>query len=412
MDELGLPITEYKYTLESALCVPSSVHGYSLSVEYMRDWFIEKFDPSYFKTVYINGKHVLDDYKRFSIGQLLKIEKPAVAITPMINFEYDRDRQDIYLGGKELLLGRFNHNKSFFKDWEKNVFLGLNLRELEVGFNYKIRVGTRAQQVDLYRHMELAFRIGSTQYEYISVDFHIPMELMLNIAISEGYEILNDKIVDLVGFVNNINSHSEFPVVYKLRTINGCNEFFIRVPNVYVHIACLDKLQADDGEREGSLENNFHVEMNAVLRIMVPHYYVYKSAQKITKFIPTLDSNTFGIYEFKIFDIPEINDRKWNKYVVTAYEFDKDDLLLENVQIDISSLFNNNIKKVIDNQISIGISPASFMDLVLYNYSEDSDCTVDWINMKLIVPKAISGRIHIVIYIDTIFYNEQLLTLK
>lgn len=412
-DNNGLPIVEYKYNLDASLCVPSSVHGYSLAVEYMRDWFLEKFDPGYFQTIFINGKHILDDYKRFSIGEIVKKRKPAVAITPIINFDYDRGNQDMYMGGRQMLIGKFNHEKSFFRDWENNIFLGLNLRELEVGFNYKVRVSTRAQQIDLLRHMEMSFRVGLTQYEYINVDFHIPMEIILNVANHAGFEVdKDDNIVDIIGFVNYVNSRSEFPVVYKLRTINGNNEFFIRVPNVFAHIAAAEKLQVDDGEREGALDNNFHVDMNCTLRIMVPHYYVYKSAQKITKFIPTMDSNVFGMYTIKIFDIPEINDRKWNKYIVTGYEFNKNDLNKKDIHIDISPLFNKQMMKVIENHIKMDISPSSFLDLVLYNYSVDSECSIDWVNMHLIIPEAISGRIHIVIYIDSEYYNEQILNLK
>jgi hypothetical protein len=407
-------VNEDTYKLESALCMPSAVHGYSLAVEYMRDWFINKFDKNYFKTVFINGKHVLDDYRRFSIGELVKKDKPAVAITPAINFEYDRNTQDLYMGGTDLLLGKFNHEKGFFKDWEKNIFLGLNLRELEVGFNFRVRVSTRAQQIDLYRHMELAFRVNFTQFQYITADFHIPMELMLNMASHAGFEVINDKITDIAEFVNYANEHSEFPITYSLRTINGKNEFFIRVPNVYVHIACLDKLSADDGEREGAGDNNFHVEMVAVLRMMVPHYYVYKSVQRISKYIPTSESSDFGmyLYSFKVFDIPEYNEKKWNRYLTTDYTFSEDELYTVNVPIDLNNLFNDEAKTIISNHIKMGISPSSFIDVVLYNFSEDSDCTIDWENMQLIIPEAISGRIHIAVYIDMKYYNVQQLKIK
>jgi hypothetical protein len=257
--------------------------------------------------------------------------------------------------------------------------------------------------------MDLAFRVGFTQYKYISVDFHIPMELMQNIALHAGFTLQEDKIVDVVGFVNYLNAHSEFPIVYKLRSINGKNEFFMRVPNVYTHIACLDKLNADDGEREGAMDNNFHVEMVAVLRMMVPHYFVYKSVQKITKFIPTIDSNTFGLYTFKMFDIPETNDKGWGKYVVTAYEFDKEELDSENIAIDLSTFFKEPMPTIIRNHIAIGISPASFIEIVLYNYDVDSECTIDWSTLTMTIPKAVSGRIHIVIYLDMAYYNDKLL---
>ena len=68
-------------SLHRNLSTPSTIHGYSLAVEYMKNWFLKQFDDDYFKTVHINGKHVFDDYRRFSKTELLKIEKPAVKKT-------------------------------------------------------------------------------------------------------------------------------------------------------------------------------------------------------------------------------------------------------------------------------------------------------------------------------------------
>ena len=39
------------------------------------------------------------------------------------------------------------------------------------------------------------------------------------------------------------------------------------------HIKTKDKLQKDDGERDGKLDFNFHVEMDAELTMLVPHFY-------------------------------------------------------------------------------------------------------------------------------------------
>ena len=48
--------------LYSNLALPSYVHGYSLAIEYFTHWFESKFNKGFLKSVYIDGKHVLDDY--------------------------------------------------------------------------------------------------------------------------------------------------------------------------------------------------------------------------------------------------------------------------------------------------------------------------------------------------------------
>lgn len=63
--------------LYKALSIPSFVHGYSLAIEYIKSWFLGKFKEfgfpdNYFKTVYINGKHVLDDWKYFNKDNIKK----------------------------------------------------------------------------------------------------------------------------------------------------------------------------------------------------------------------------------------------------------------------------------------------------------------------------------------------------
>ena len=56
----------YRPKLYRNLVLPSYVHGYSLAIEYMKKWFVDKFPKDYFKVIHINGKHVLDDWRDFN----------------------------------------------------------------------------------------------------------------------------------------------------------------------------------------------------------------------------------------------------------------------------------------------------------------------------------------------------------
>ena len=59
---LGYFAPEYAKKLYARLALPSYVHGYSLAIEYMTKWFEDGFDKDYLKSIYIDGKHVIDDY--------------------------------------------------------------------------------------------------------------------------------------------------------------------------------------------------------------------------------------------------------------------------------------------------------------------------------------------------------------
>lgn len=412
----------YSEQLEAALSIPSTMHSYSIAIEYMRDWFLNCVDRDrkYFKTVYVNGSHILSDYKKFSIIQSLYRDTPAVAITPNIDFDYDRDMLDSYMGGKNLLIRKYNHRQGFFQDVENNIYLGMNVREQRMQFNFKCKVESRAMQLDLLRNIELSCRTGFTIPNYISCDFHIPMEIMLNIADHAGFEIIKDEkketetIKDIIGFTTYLNKHSKHPIMYKLRGVSGKNEFFMRVNRVYAHINNTEKLSYDDGEREGHLENNFNIEMSCILTMWVPAFYVYKSHKTIYKHISTIDSSTIGLWSLNIVEIPETNKMGWNKLMNTEYELDDKEKESEEFYIDISGLFlNKNIYTIIKLNLQMGISPSRFIDIKFFEVNNPNTLFyTDWENMRIKVKNCDNSSLLLAIYIDTEYYNGQLITIK
>lgn len=400
----------YEYDLNGALIVPSMVHAHSLLIEYMQEFFISKFDHGYFKTIFINGKHVMDDYLRRSKTSKLKVEKPALAITPVPNREYDRDLLDSYMGGPDDLINKFNYNKAFFKDYTNNIFLGFNIKEIEMAFNFKVRLSTRAQQEDMYENMRLRFRIGYTTKDFISCDFHIPYDLILNIASSAGFETdNNDRIKDIIGFLSYLNQHSEYPFIYKIRSINGNNEFFIRVSGIYVWVDTRNPLSADDGDREGQLYTNFHIDMEAIARMWVPHFYVFKTAKKIINDKHTTNTSGIGLYSLVYVELPEENDKGWTKEISTTYV--ADEIINEPLTIPMEELFEQNklIMDLISYTRSISISPNIFIDILCTNGTEYVAGKMNWKTLEFTLDKSIDYlETHIGIYLNKEYINSQI----
>ena len=174
-----VPMTDpdkFKPVLYNNLYVPSYVHGFSLAIEYMKEWFLKYLPDINFKYIHINGKHMFDDYKRFN-NQNIKREKPCLIITPNVDYEYNRDNRDLYQAPADIFLRRSDYQRSFFKDTDNKLYLGMQMQNLRMQFNFRVKVSTRAEQLDLKEKMNLRFRIGATQGEYRSADFVVPMEL-------------------------------------------------------------------------------------------------------------------------------------------------------------------------------------------------------------------------------------------
>ena len=405
---------DYRPNLYSSLMMPSYVNGYSICIEYMKNWFISQFGKDYFRTVYINGKHVLDDWKHFN-NYAIKREKPMVAIVPTVDYDYDRENLDMYMADKNLLLKRSNFQQSFFRDNKKSIFLYMQMRVLRMNFNFRIRLNSRSEQLDLYNKMEIWFRIGATQQKWISADFHIPYEVMLDIAKDADFEIKDNMIVDITEFLSYMNNHSDLPFIFKIRAINQKPEFFIRVREIYVHIDTKDKLQMNDGEREGKLDTNFEIELPCVVDMPVPQFYAYFNQIPLQYDIKLIDNSTIGLYTINTFEIPETNNIGWGKMFITEYLADEGE-----TSIDLSPFISGsgNVSVVYDNCIKNNITPKTFLDIHAYRSnagnSYDSSVNLDVIHktLQLEVPALKDENITIACYYDHNYVNDYVSTMR
>lgn len=411
-----------KIELHESISIPSKVHAYSLGVEYMRNWFINKFDEffgkEYFKTVYINGKYIFDDYRRFNRTQLVKVEKPALSITPTVDYEFDRDTVDLRLGGLDVLTRRSRFNRNMIiQDFDNNYFLQTIMELVKINFVFRVRVSTRAQQLELFNFMKFAFRIGSTQKAFVTYDFHLPYEAMLNMADHAGFEVIkpdsdNEKkskmrVKNIAGFLQYLNAHSEYPISYKMRTVNGNGEFFVRMPDNCTHISNVDSLSVDDGEREEQLDNNFHIEMNSVLSIPCPQQYAYYSSDALDQAYKMMD-DIAGLYSIRALTPPNKDENNWDQYLSTEYVDEE-----RNVEeIDITELIEgSDLYRVIRYNIdSLHISPSIFVNVKLFNNQYEKIINMDWENMIIHMhePKMRSDYSQITLYVDLEYMNNHI----
>lgn len=377
----------YVDNLYKELIVPSYVNSYSIMIEYYYNWFRKKFENDYFRGgIYIDSKNILDEYKQ-PCKTLVKKESPKARIIPTLDYDYDREDTDVYQAPPDIYLRRSSYEDSFFKDYERNIYVSMRMKGMRMNFNSKIRVNSRAQQLDLMSKMELNFRIGASSMEYVSVDFHIPKQIILEIADMVGFEIKDGEILDIISFLNYFNQHSDISLFYKIRGINQQAEFFIRVPDIYIHMLCKDKLSKDDGERDGKLDFNYNVEMENVLTTSIPHFFVLHSEKELDVNIrqtPIKKDMTavVAIYSINVYDPPHVDEHGWNEAAITYYSLDPGEL-----DMDLSSLFTgeNLLARTIRHDLSLGLSPAHFINMKVFadeDIAKQVDYDMDW-NTKI-----------------------------
>ena len=418
VDRLRL-IKKENRKLISTVLVPSASHSYALEVEYIQKWFLSKFSKDYFKTVYIEGKNIFDESRKFTIDKTARRQNPAVAIIPTIDFSFDRDKLDLALGGLELYEEKSTFDTCFFRDYENKLYIKEIDQLNQLTFTIRVYVDTRAKQLNLWHYMKLAFRVGATQGEYIDMDFSLPEELILQLAIDTNFEVdmENRKVKNPVAFLNYLNKNSLLPILYKLRCENGRDEFFIRAQSEYVHIAIPDYLSVDDGERVGHTYENFPIEMTLTLRFPTPQSYVYmsKSPQTIIDGVRMETSDDIvGLYSIKFIDIPKVNERKWGLYIQTEYLEDKES---DTIEMDFNDLIGNELKEVIEYTKEQFLSPKIFIDIKLFDVEGKLiPYNIDWDTLLVTTEPDETERkyqkIAIGVYVDNKYLNETVVTMN
>jgi hypothetical protein len=278
------------------------------------------------------------------------------------------------------------------------------MKAMKMTFNTKVRVNTRAEQLDLLNYMQLNFRNGATSYEYLSLDYHVPKDIILYIAEKAGFKIVNNNIVDIIDFLNYFNQHSDIILLFKIRAINKQPEFFLRVNDVYTHITCRDKLNKDDGERDGKLDFNFGVEMENIVIMPVPSFYILCNQDPIMidYKLEAQNRDMISLFSINIYEIPPVDENGWNQAAITSYAVDKDD-----TELDISSMFTgeNILARTINYNMNVGVSPSKFINVKVFR-NEDIAKTVEiemnWKKRKaeLKVPATQDEVYQIAVYYD------------
>ena len=397
----------------SSVTLPSQYNAYATCTEFARNWFLEKFPANYFNSVYMDGSKSFDQFRMFrKINQQLKRTNPLLAITPSINNEHNRDFIDVNmnLGG---YLRRTRMEGTFFSDPrpEAGKHLAVQFKTILMNFIYKMRVDTRAQQLDLLEYIKYRCRAGMTESPNITLDIHVPKRIIAQIAFDNG--MLKEDFSAVRNpdeMLRYLNSYSFLPFLYKRRNATGNHEFFIRVENCGVHIKA-DMPSADDGDRQDHEQTNFVIEFPIEIEMLAPYCFTYYSEHEqniINSNDMIKDDSDAGVVLMRAIkvDLPECNECGWPRVINTKYVVDLKDLL-DPVEINFKELFEGELQQIIDYTRSVAISPSLFLDFIVVNDLEQQEIEIDWSKMTMKMKKVCSHpEFTIGVYADLRYINE------
>ena len=405
--------------LKTNLIVPSANQAFSMCIEYMSKWFYSKFPTGFFRSTFLETSSIMDQLRTFSNKQLIGSMKPCAAISAEVDMSYNRENLDLYNMGINLYQNHCSYRDAFFIDKKNHLFISLATELLLMNFTFKIRLDTRALQFDVAKMCQMAFRANGSQKHYNDVDYPVPKELIEQIACDSGFCISNANIFDRIEFLHYLNVHSKLPFFYKLNTSTQNMEWFIKIPNVIIHIKT-DSINIDQGNLRGMTNTDYGITFDCQARFPSPKFYAYYSivARENIKSIMKIDDGLFIQTSTNMAKVPEIDEHGWQWMVHTDYTFiDSKDIenikhKKGNLEIKFDKLIGD-LRNVIDYTKSIAISPEVFLNIKVFNFDRMVKTHIDWINYIIHIDQPVeSAKCFLIVYMDNAYLHENISNIK
>ena len=407
--------------LRTAVTLPSQYSSYAVCLEFIKEWFLSKFPHRFFNSIYVEGSHSFDEFRKFSdINAQLKRANPLLAIIPTIDMAHNRDWID---SNPEFpfSLRRTKMEGTFFNDIRDNrgLHLQIQFKTISMRVVFKIRLDTKAETLDMMEYIKLVMRAGWSETQNLALDVNVPRNIIQQIAWDNDILMNEDgTIVDNTKMLEYLNQYSLIPFLYKLRCATGNNEYFIKVPNCVAHIKS-ELPEMDDGDRQDQLTTNYNIDFPLEVQMSAPYCYIYYS-QKDRKFIlngPKVDQDEVVVCVSKhvMTEIPPIDEHNWKMITEEAirYEIDEEDIGKE-IDIDFKPEFENtDIGALIQWNIDTHLAPELFINFKIFNDGKELKYDMDWNTLIMHIKDKISNlTILIAVYTDQKYVNETLLYLR
>ena len=415
-------IDRFRPSLKCDLFIPSYVHSLSIATEFIYNYVFSRFPQDYFKTIHVAGKHPFEDFRRLEKGNLAVRENPSASLAYSIQYDFNDNNLDYNLLSVNKYLKKSQWQRSFFKCPSRGLYVGMDLEAMMINYNFRFRVYSRAQQLDLFNRLRKVFRLGCTETIDIDCDFHLDKSMTLAIAKEAGFNIdtSTGEVLDPWNFTRFLNAHSQMPILYKLRLINQKYEYFLRMRNLPVHLDFQNPLDVDDGSQNGMTTTDFTVEFQIAMRFPAPRTFALYNEGKWHHGISVESNEGIKVYSMKVLDIPEENLKHWPMYGHSDYMAEEDETVVES--IDIRELFkapvdikvDTSLDDIIQDAIDQFINPDTFIEIAVYtndlaiNGTGRIPVLMDWEHRKIKLPHGITDRyFYLAIYIDREYVNSK-----
>ncbi|MCM1214025.1 MAG: hypothetical protein NC548_05845 [Lachnospiraceae bacterium] len=369
----------------------------------IRELILSKFPYNFFKYSTVSTEMAFHNMRRqFGSNtntEITKRERPYLLVQPVYQVpDPDGFLQNVPLTKNDMDIQSNTDKRYLFeviKDKPNGWNLKFKLNRDRIEYEVTVQVDTLHQQLDIYKAMLNTITWDRSLYLPAALEAVIPKTMIQYMSLLSKMDIYETpEFIPM--FIRHLNKNSGFPITYKIRNASATDEFYM----YYLHnlVVTFTDLDIDQGSRRNMANDYFNITFKVIAEFNLPGLFVLDGDMKKlddfrielgTKPNPNLEEPDEYIPLFTLSNL-------FNKYpqnldgmtLFGTFVFHTDESNLSVEQIDLSVIFDPDMKKSIQTHVSYGMVPETICKLIVLkdrNELDKTEYSIQWNNFTLSV---------------------------
>lgn len=369
----------------------------------IRELILSKFPYNFFKYSNVSTEMAFHNMRRqFGTNtntEITKRERPYLLVQPAYQVpDPDGFLQNVPLTKNDMDIQSNTDKRYLFeviKDKEYGWNLKFKLNRDRIEYEVTVQVDTLHQQLDVYKAMMNTITWERSMYLPAALEAVIPktmiqyMSLLSNMDIYETPEFIPM-------FIRHLNKNSGYPITYKIRNASATDEFYM----YYLHnlVVTFTDLDIDQGSKRNMASDYYNITFKVIAEFNLPGLFVLDGdMKKLEEFRLSIGTKPNPNVEYQDEYIPLFTlSNLFNRYPQTmdgmtlfgTFVFHTDAKSTSVEKIDLSVIFDPDMKKSIQTHVQYGMVPATICKLIVLKDRvelDSSEYSIQWNNFSLMI---------------------------
>lgn len=361
----------------------SASHTYGNAIAFIENWLIKLFPKDLFKTIHVNSR-IAHRQIRNTPHEYNKKMKPIFAISPRVDLDDSRFLEGTLLTERRSQMYSnygLTNLMPFFMDEKQKFVIKYQLNRSVMYVDVILVFSTKMQQINYVEYLKNATTFKHPMNIRTCLESHLAPELINAISETVGISVI-DQDGTTYTFMKYLNSHSQFPITYKLQGGTGNREFYRYYPVTIDTL--LDSLSIDDGEKSGHINDNFKITFSVRMEFYTTgFYYLFSNSIKPIIQSDISDSNIIvPTYTDVILNEDLELENGWELFTHVSFQLESRD---DTIKFD--EIVNVSIKEAIKYHLKNGLPMRELLDIKIRKQGnllfERKEYTIDYENLVI-----------------------------